>query len=352
VAAGGEHDRVGVEDRPLAGEQVERERPEAGPVGHEQLGDVLVVGHGHAQLGDLRRQRQQHRPAGPVARVAGPAVTVGAEESLVEAAVREAGERGAPVGQLLHGGRCLPRHDLDHARVGEEIPVPQGVGEVLLPGVLRVDRPEGGVDPASREHGMSVVTTALADDDDLPAGLVTGDGRAQPGGAGADHEDVGDAGAKWRSRHAVPPACDRPFIQTVMPGAPPQPGADSAAVRIRSSSLAWVRSLGQLDHLPDPVATAITIPRIHTPLPGHGHGEQDHGVLDPARSTYRVEAPGLSCSSGRAPPLGQQGLLERGPAASRLSASCWDSAHIQRWKDRALVGRSFTTWRRPHGGGE
>src|SRR4029450_6801530 len=74
-------------------------------------------------------------PPRPVAGVAGPPPPVGAEEPLVQAPVRGAGERRPPVGQLQHRGRRLPGHELDHPGVGQEVALAQGVGEVLLPGV-------------------------------------------------------------------------------------------------------------------------------------------------------------------------------------------------------------------------
>ena len=86
------------------------------------------------------------------------------------------------------------------------------------------------------------------------------------------------------------------------------------------------------------MATAITIPRIHTPLPGHGHGEQDHGVLDAVESVAFVgqfevvaltELPGLVAGDNPDPaPEYLQGggaralvLLEAGPPrrASRFA---------------------------------
>ena len=208
VAAGGQHHRVGQEHRPLAGLQVEGQGPEAGPVADQQLGHVLVVDHGQAQLGHLGRQGAQDRPAGPVAGIAGPPPPVGAEEPLVEAAVRGAGEGRPPVGQLQHRRRGLPGHELDHPGVGQEVALAQGVGEVLLPGVLGVDGPQGGVDPPGGQDRVGVVAAPLADDHDLAAGLVGGDGGAQPGRPRPDHQDVGHVTAKRRTRHGYAAVVD------------------------------------------------------------------------------------------------------------------------------------------------
>lgn len=61
-----------------------------------------------------------------------------------------------------------------------------GVGEVLLGGVLGIHGPQCRVHPACGEHGVGVLARALADDHDLRAGLVRGDGGSQTGGPGPD----------------------------------------------------------------------------------------------------------------------------------------------------------------------
>ena len=132
---------------------------------------------------------------------------MGAEEPLVQATIGGAGEGGAPVGQLEHGRRCLGGHELDHPRVGQEVALPQRVGEVLLPGVLGVDGAQGGVDPAGRQDRVGVVAATLAHHDDLAAGLMGGDGGAQPGRPRPDHQDVGDIAANRGTRHGTRPRC-------------------------------------------------------------------------------------------------------------------------------------------------
>ncbi len=101
-----------------------------------------------------------------------------AEETLVQAAVGQPCERRPPVSQLLHrDGRllCEQRH---HGRVGEVIALPPGVGEVLLPAILRVHGAKRRVDAARGEHRVCVLATALANDDDFYAGCVCSDGGA------------------------------------------------------------------------------------------------------------------------------------------------------------------------------
>ena len=181
VAAGREHDGVGEVDGPLAGVQVEGERAEARAVGDQQPRDVLVLLDADAELGGPRRDRAQDRAAGEVARVARPPPAVGAEESLVELAVRRCARTRTPsaASSRTACGR-LARHDLDHPRIAEEVALAQRVGEVLLPRVLGVARPERRVDAARGEHGVRVEPRPLAEHEHLHARLRGGDRGAQP----------------------------------------------------------------------------------------------------------------------------------------------------------------------------
>ena len=208
VATRRQDDRIGQVDRPLAGVEVEGEGAEAGAIGHEQPRDVLVLLDADAELASPARHGALDRAAGEVARVAGASPSVCAEEALVELAVRRASELAAPVGELANDGRRLAGHDLDHPRIPEEVALAPGIGEVLLPRVLRVPRPERGVDAAGREHGVRVELRALAEHHRLGARLRRGDRGAPSGGAGADHQDVGglafDACAKATPRAGLP----------------------------------------------------------------------------------------------------------------------------------------------------
>ena len=162
VAAAAQHDGVGHERRAAPVVQVEGERTEAGAVGDQQPRDVVLLDDRYAELGDLGGQRVQDRPARVVAGVARAPPAVGAEEPLIEATVVGAGERASPLGQLLDGRRRLARHDLDDARIAEQVALRERVGEVLLPRVLRVAGAEGGVDPSRRQHGVGVEPRPLA----------------------------------------------------------------------------------------------------------------------------------------------------------------------------------------------
>lgn len=107
-------------------------------------------------------------------------------------------------GELAHGGGRFAGHDLDHPRVGQEVAFPHGVGEVLLPGILGIARPQRRVDPAGGQHRVGVEAVALPDDSDLGASLSGGEGGAQPRSAGPDDQDVTDAASHGRLAYHDP----------------------------------------------------------------------------------------------------------------------------------------------------
>ena len=114
---------------------------------------------------------------------------MGAEEALRDPAVLLAGERHAVALEVVDAaGRALG-DDLDRARVGEQVALLEGVGGVLLPGVLGVHRGERRVDAAGGERRVGVRLGALADGEDVDARLGELDRRAQARTARADHED-------------------------------------------------------------------------------------------------------------------------------------------------------------------
>jgi hypothetical protein len=135
---------------------------------------------------------------------------VGAEEPLVQPTIRGPGEGGTPLGQLKHRRRRLAGQQLDHPGIGQEVALPQRVREMLLPGVLGVDGPQGGVDPPGRQHRMGVVAATLPDHHDLTAGLVGSQGRAQPRRPRPDHQDIGDITAKRGRSHTARPGSTTP----------------------------------------------------------------------------------------------------------------------------------------------
>jgi hypothetical protein len=115
---------------------------------------------------------------------------VRAEEALVEPPVVGAREVATPRRELLDRGRRFARHDFDDARIAQQIPLRERVGEMLLPRVLRIARAERGVDAARCEHRVRVEARPLADHDDRGTLLVCRDRSANPGPARTDHEDV------------------------------------------------------------------------------------------------------------------------------------------------------------------
>ena len=124
-----------------------------------------------------------------------------AKEALIQSAVLEGGEAAAPGGQLAHRIRRLPSHDLDHPWMAEEVALPQRVGEMLLPGILRIPRAKHGVDATRRQDRMGIETVSFAHDQHLAARLGRRDRRAQPSGASADDEHVADAATGRRLWH-------------------------------------------------------------------------------------------------------------------------------------------------------
>jgi hypothetical protein len=126
------------------------------------------------------------------------AVLVGAEEAHADAAVGLAGEGHAVALEVFDAAPGALGHDLDRVRVGEEVALLDGVGGVLLPGVLLVHRAEGGVDAAGREGGVGVVPGALADGEHVDAPLGELDGGAESAASGADDEHGGGDAALGR----------------------------------------------------------------------------------------------------------------------------------------------------------
>src|SRR3954471_5420831 len=196
MAPAAQHDRV--RDQSGAGPvvEVERERAEATIPGNEQLRDVLVLDHRDAQLLYSAAEGGEHGAPGPVARITRATPAVRAEEPLIDLPVRRARERAAPLDEFLDGLRRLADDGLDDVGVPEQVALAHRVGEVLLPGVLRISRPERGVDATGGAHRVRVQPWTLADDDGLAARFVRGDRGTQPGAARADHEHVDRMAAK------------------------------------------------------------------------------------------------------------------------------------------------------------
>jgi hypothetical protein len=93
--------------------------------------------------------------------------------------------------EVLDAAARALRDDLDGVRVGEQIALLDGVGRVLLPGVLLVHGAEGGVDAAGRERGVGVVLRTLADREHVDAAFGELDRGAEAGAARSDNEHGG-----------------------------------------------------------------------------------------------------------------------------------------------------------------
>ena len=146
-AAGGEHDRLGVEDVDVAGRQLVGD--DAGGDGAGlRLGDrdvqrVVLVEELDVVLDAVLVQRLQDHVAGAVGGVAGPAhrclavvAGVPAEPALVDAALGRAVERHAHLLEVEHRVDGFLAHDLDGVLVGEVVAALDGVEGVPLPVVL------------------------------------------------------------------------------------------------------------------------------------------------------------------------------------------------------------------------
>ena len=135
-------------------------------------------------------QRADHLEAGAIADVREPRIAMAAEIPLQDPAVLRAIEDGAPGFELADAiGRFLGVQ-LRHAPVVHVLAAAHRVGEVDLPAVAVVDVGERRRDAAFGHDGVGLAEERLADQPDLHAGRRRFDRRAQPGAAGADHQNV------------------------------------------------------------------------------------------------------------------------------------------------------------------
>ncbi len=190
VPAGGEDDRIGVDEVSRAVLEVEAVGAEhRAVVVDEDARDVDRVEDRHVQLRGPVDQRALDLEPGVVARERRATVGVGAEEALRDATVVLAGERHAIALEVLDAASGARGDDLDRVRVGEQVALLERVGGVLLPAVVGIHRGEGRVDAAGRERGVRVGLGPLAEGEHVDSRLGELDGGAQARSAGADHED-------------------------------------------------------------------------------------------------------------------------------------------------------------------
>ena len=118
-----------------------------------------------------------------------------------------------PLGRLLGV-------QLGHPPVVEELAAAHGVAEVDLPVVVAVDVAHARRDAALGHDRVRLAEQGLADDGRALAGLAGLDGRAQPGAAGADDEDVVlvalDLGRSSRRRSRQQRPCQFTSLRSVM----------------------------------------------------------------------------------------------------------------------------------------
>ena len=180
----------------------------------QQFGNVDHVDDRDSQLFNLRNQGVEDGPSGVVTGVTRSTVGVGAKVPLVELAVLGLGEGGTPVHEFVHALRRVLHQNFNRFWVADMVPFLVGVNEVLHPVVVRVHGSQGSVDAASSERGVSVVSDALPDDEDLASALVGGNGGSQARASRSDHEDVAYSGSVFTA-HLLTSFCWRKFTQNV-----------------------------------------------------------------------------------------------------------------------------------------
>ena len=197
--AGGEHDRLGVEDVNVTGGQFVGDHPggdrAARGLGEHQIQCVVLVEELDVVLDTVLVERLQDHVTGAVGGVAGPAnrglaviAGVPAEAALVNPSLGGAVERHPHLLQIEHRVDGFLAHDLHGVLVGEVVAALDGVEGVPLPVVL-FDVGQCGAHPALGRAGVAARRVQLGQHRGAHpwAGL---DGRAHTGSAGADDDDI------------------------------------------------------------------------------------------------------------------------------------------------------------------
>jgi hypothetical protein len=161
-------------------------------------------------------QRADHLEAGAVADVREARVAVAAEVALQDAAVLRAVEQRAPLLELEDAVGRLLRVELRHAPVVEHLAAAHGVAEVDLPVVLGHVAQRRG-DAALGHDGVRLAEQRLADERGAGAHAPSLDGRAQPGAARADDEDVVRRASRRRARADAEEAVEPERLVEVVP---------------------------------------------------------------------------------------------------------------------------------------
>ena len=190
-AAGGEDDRLGLEDDEAARLAGVAERADHPLAVFEQSGQrhFHVDVHAHAD-GLVLHGADEFQPR-PVADVVEATVGVAAERALGDQPLRRPVEDRAVLFQFQDALRGLLGEDLHGARVVEERAALHGVHEVDLPVVRLAHVAQGGRHAALGHDRVRLAQQGLADHADAAPRLARRHGRPQPRAARADDQYVG-----------------------------------------------------------------------------------------------------------------------------------------------------------------
>lgn len=146
VAAGGENHGIGMDEVSLAGVDVETIGAKDLVVFHQQTCDVDRIEDRDFQLFGPVHEAALDFQSGVVTGKGGAAEGVRTEETLRDPAVVLTGETHAVAFQIADPLRRSAGNNFDGVWVGQEVTFLDGVGRVLLPGVVLVHGAQRGVD--------------------------------------------------------------------------------------------------------------------------------------------------------------------------------------------------------------
>ena len=169
-AAGGEHDRLGLEQREAAALAVVAERAGDAVAVLEQRDDGALHVHVDALVDAVVLQRADHLEAGAVADVREARIAVAAEVALEDRPSGVRSKTRAPGFELAHAVGASLRVQLGHAPVVDVLAAAHGVGEVDLPVVAVVHVGQRRGDAALGHHRVRLAEQRLADEPDRHAG--------------------------------------------------------------------------------------------------------------------------------------------------------------------------------------
>ena len=295
-AAGGEDDRLGVEDVDLAGGQFVGNR--AGAYGtviglrHHDVEDVELVEELDALLDAVLVQGLQDHVAGAVGGVAGPAdgglaviAGMAAEATLVDAALGRAVERQAHLLQIEHRVDGFLAHDLGGVLVDQVVAALDGVEGVPFP-VVVLDIGQRGAHAALGRAGVRARRVELGQHGRAGA-LGRFDGGAHSGPAGThDHYVVSVelhnapyqpvmVGSKVKITKVPTPSVSR--TEAASSTVQPEPGAGLARVVVDDGA----QSVGAVDLCQPEHGQVPDLPERRRPSSG------DEAPVDPVHAAVQ-----------------------------------------------------------------